>query len=75
MKPDLVSRRRTIAFVKSSEPIVELSIIQIDSTSERLVTTSSIYGFNSAEWSPDATILLFSAISSPTLSISTIAIS
>lgn len=59
--PTLSPDGRTIAFVKGSEPIVGLAIIQIDGTGERLVTTGSIHGFNSAEWSPDATILLFSA--------------
>ena len=59
--PTLSPDGRTIAFVKGSEPIVGLAIIQIDGTGERLVTTGSIHGFDSAEWSPDATILLFSA--------------
>ena len=62
--PTLSPDGRTIAFIQTGEgytPIVGLSVIQIDGTGERRLTTGSIYGFDSAEWSPDATTLLFSA--------------
>ena len=62
--PTLSPDGRTIAFIQTGEgytPIVGLSVIQIDGTGERRITTGSIYGFDSAEWSPDATTLLFSA--------------
>jgi Tol biopolymer transport system component len=62
--PTLSPDGRTIAFIQTGEaysPIVGLYVIQIDGTGERQITTGSIYGFDSAEWSPDATTLLFSA--------------
>jgi Tol biopolymer transport system component len=62
--PTLSPDGRTIAFVRSrgaDSSIVGLYVIQIDRTGERRLTTGSIYLFDSAEWSPDATTLLFSA--------------
>ena len=62
--PTLSPDARTIAFIRTGEsysPIVGLYVIQIDGTGERRITSGSIYGFDSAEWSPDATTLLFSA--------------
>jgi Tol biopolymer transport system component len=59
--PTLSPDGKTIAFVKGSSPMVGLYVIQIDGRGERRITTGSIYGFDSAEWSPDATTLLFSA--------------
>ncbi len=62
--PTLSPDGRTIAFVRSQEAdssIIGLYVIHIDGTGERRLTTGSIYGFDSTEWSPDATTLLFSA--------------
>jgi Tol biopolymer transport system component len=64
--PTLSPDGRTIAFIRSAgaevdSSIVGLYVIQIDGTGERQITTGSMYAFDSAEWSPDATTLLFSA--------------
>ena len=62
--PTLAPDGRTIAFIRSAgadSAIVGLYVIQIDGTGERRITTGSIFAFDSAEWSPDATTLLFSA--------------
>jgi Tol biopolymer transport system component len=62
--PSLSPDGRTVAFIRTGEgysPIDGLWVIQIDGTNERQITTGTIYGFDSAEWSPDATTLLFSA--------------
>jgi len=62
--PTLSPDGRTIAFIRSrgaDSSMVGLYVIQIDGTGERPLTTGLIYGFDSAEWSPDATTLLFSA--------------
>lgn len=62
--PTLSADGTTIAFIRSAgadSSIVGLYVIQIDRTGERRITTGSIYLFDSAEWSPDASTLLFSA--------------
>jgi Tol biopolymer transport system component len=59
--PTLSPDGRTVAFVKSYPAIVGLYVIQTDGTAEQEITKSSIDGFDLAEWSPDATTLLFAA--------------
>jgi Tol biopolymer transport system component len=56
--PTLSPDGRTIAFVKG-DPVLGIYVIQIDGTGERRITRESMLGFDMAEWSPDATTLLF----------------
>jgi Tol biopolymer transport system component len=58
--PTLSPDGRTIVFA-TGDPAVALSVIQIDGTAERKITTASIDAFDLAEWSPDAATLLFAA--------------
>jgi Tol biopolymer transport system component len=58
--PTLSPDGRTIAFVKG-DPVAGIYVIQIDSTGEHRITNGSIGEFDMAEWSPDATTLLFGA--------------
>jgi Tol biopolymer transport system component len=58
--PVLSPDGRTIAFVKG-DPVVGVYVIQIDRTGEHRITSGSMNGFDVAEWSPDATTLLFGA--------------
>jgi Tol biopolymer transport system component len=58
--PTLSPDGRTIAFVKG-DPAVGIYVTQIDGTGEDRITTGSMNGFDMAEWSPDATTLLFGA--------------
>jgi Tol biopolymer transport system component len=58
--PTLSPDGRTIAFVKG-DPIVGIYVIQIDSTGEHRITSGPVGEFDMAEWSPDATALLFGA--------------
>ena len=52
---------RTIAFVKGFPEIVGIYVVQSDGTGEDRLTSARIDAFDLAEWSPDATRLLFSA--------------
>src|SRR6185312_273783 len=58
--PALSPDGRTIVFA-TGDPVVALSVIQIDGTGERKITAAWIDAFDLAEWSPDATTLLFAA--------------
>lgn len=59
--PTLSPDGRTIAYVKESSGIVGIFVIQTDGSGERRITTGPIDAFDMAEWSPDATALLFGA--------------
>ena len=58
--PSLSPDGRTIAFAKGL-PAVGIYVIQFDGTGERRLTQLHIAGYDSAEWSPDATTFLFAA--------------
>jgi Tol biopolymer transport system component len=58
--PALSPDGRTIAFARG-DPVVGIYVIQIDATGERRITMGAIGEFDTAEWSPDATTLLFGA--------------
>ena len=59
--PTLSPDGRTIAFVKGFPSIVGVYVVQSDGTGEQRLTSARIDGFDLAEWSPDATTLLYSA--------------
>jgi Tol biopolymer transport system component len=57
--PALSPDGHTIAFAKGFPVIAGIFVIQTDGTGERRVTTEPIDAFDVAEWSPDATTLVF----------------
>jgi Tol biopolymer transport system component len=59
--PILSPDGRTIAFMKGWRAPVGIYIIRIDGTGERRVTHDSVLGFDSMEWSPDGTTILYAA--------------
>jgi hypothetical protein len=59
--PTLSPDGRTIAFVKGFSPSLGIFVIQTDGTGEHSVTQSSVEGFDSMEWSPDGTTILYAA--------------
>lgn len=59
--PTLSPDGSTIAFVKGYPGIVGIFVIQTDGTGARRVTHGSVEGFDSMEWSPDGTTILYAA--------------
>ncbi|HEX5823278.1 MAG TPA: hypothetical protein VFY18_02360, partial [Candidatus Limnocylindrales bacterium] len=59
--PTLSPDGRTIAYVKDYSGYSVIFVIQVDGTGERQITKVRIDAFDMAEWSPDATTLLFGA--------------
>ena len=59
--PTLSPDGSTIAFVKGYPGIVGIFVIQTDGTGARRVTQGSVEGFDSMEWSPDGTTILYAA--------------
>ena len=59
--PTLSPDGRTITFVKGFPMIVGIYVVQSDGTGEKRLTSARIEVFDLAEWSPDATTLLFGA--------------
>ena len=59
--PTLSPDCSTIAFVKGYPGIVGIFVIQTDGTGARRVTQGSVKGFDSMEWSPDGTTILYAA--------------
>ena len=59
--PILSPDGRTIAFMKGWQAFIGIYVIQVDGTGERRVTHGSVPGFDSMEWSPDGTRILYAA--------------
>ena len=59
--PTLSPDGRTIAFAKGYPQVTGVFVIQTDGTGERRVTHGSVEGFDSMEWSPDGSTLLYAA--------------
>jgi Tol biopolymer transport system component len=59
--PILSPDGRTIAFMKGWQAAIGIYVIQVDGTGERRVTHGSVPGFESMEWSPDGTRILYAA--------------
>jgi Tol biopolymer transport system component len=59
--PILSPDGRTVAFMKDSRAPIGIHVIATDGTGERPVTRGSIAGFDSMEWSPDGSTILYSA--------------
>lgn len=58
--PTLSPDGRTIAYAKGYPSVTGIYVIQTDGTGERPITTGRMDAFDSAEWSPDGSTLLFS---------------
>ena len=59
--PILSPDGRTIAFMKGFKVTIGLYVIQTDGTGEHRVTHDNVQGFDSMEWSPDGTTILYAA--------------
>jgi Tol biopolymer transport system component len=59
--PTLSPDGRTIAFVEGLSPHVGIFVIQTDGTGERRLTHGLVEGFDSMEWSPDGTRVLYAS--------------
>jgi Tol biopolymer transport system component len=59
--PILSPDGRTIAFMKGWQAPIGIYIIQIDGSGERRLTHGPVPGFDSMEWSPDGTTILYAA--------------
>ncbi len=59
--PILSPDRTTIAFMKGWQASIGIHVIGTDGTGERRVTHDAVPGFDSMEWSPDGTTIMYSA--------------
>ena len=59
--PILSPDGRTIAFMKGWQAPIGIYVIEVDGTGERRVTHGPVPGFDSMEWSPDGTTILYAA--------------
>ena len=57
--PVLSPDGRTVAFAKGYPAVIGIYAVQADGTGERRLTTRSMDAFDSAEWSPDGSTLLY----------------
>ena len=57
--PVLSPDGRQVAFVKGYPAVIGIYVIQTDGTGERRLTTGSMDAFDSADWSPDGSTLLY----------------